>query len=190
MGNILQKIDEALAPRNDGPTHLMLIDILRFTKLLTADYTKAAAKDSAEFRAKLSQTTGFSQPDAVKERKRLVAEAVSGKGDPKKLPTVPELIQRNADIRRVVKHQASAISRKACLRAADVLEKALAMVPEYTADLLDQERRIFPALHLINGKSPLAGTCEQLPAFIKTHISKLRDNPTPMVDPKNLLTLN
>jgi len=197
--NILNAISVALEPKasaasltpiTEPPLHAMMADLLRFAKLPDKGTGEKLAKMSLMFHSELATLTGYGQPDAVKERKALLAEAVAGKGDPKKLPTVDELIRRNSDVRRCIKGRASAVSREACLLAAEVFEQALAKCPEYVADLLGQERRIFPALALTGAKSPLADTCEQLPKFVAHHIKKLRGNPVPSVDPANLLKLN
>jgi hypothetical protein len=168
-----------------APSWALVVAALKSVGLPDAKTRATLDKLGEKFTAELSKMRGYSHDDARREFKRLVHAALDSNTVPENLPASDELIRRNSLFRQVCRSRASAVSREGCLLAADVLEKALAQLPKFTGELLAAESALHQGITLTG--SPLKKLCDELPAFFKLHIANLRGNPTPMVNPSQLL---
>ena len=139
-----------------------------------------------EYDAEVAKLNGLSYEDARAEFAANVQAVLDGKRTHSEfLPTKEQLKERNSLARRVIKARAAAVSQKAEVIAADAYEEALKKMPEFRKQLLDAQAALTPGVQL--GKSPAEVVLDKLPAFIRVHIAKLREDTGCMRDPLSLI---
>lgn len=135
----------------------------------TADAKKLQTLN-AEWCAHLNDCVGYSQPDAIREHRRL-CDAFAAKKTDVVPPHRSEVIRQFSFRRGVLKQSALKISEAAREIAATCYERSLKSFPKLRARIVAQESAIFkgelPA-------SPLLRMIDDLPRTINARIEKLR----------------